>query len=626
MQARVFGLETEYAISFVPARESSVPDAETLFAVLLNLIDQSGNRGGLGFLPNGSRLYLDRHQIEWATPECRTALEAATYDAAAESILMQRRIEAQEMLARRGYEGRLLIVKNNVDGSGNTYGCHENYLTPRKTQWLSEDDQVRLMARGLIPFLVTRQVFAGAGRVGIGTSAESGTGFQLSQRADFLDEILSANTTHTRAIFSLSREGESLGGDENRRLHLILGDSNLSPWATRMKLGTTALVLRLIEELGLEDIPHLMDPLGSLKAISRDPQGSLAVPLRDGRQLRAIEIQRLYWQQAESHLSGRTSHEEKQVLEEWGRALDLLEREPRELIGKVDWVTKKIILDAFLQQNGTTWEKLTPTEALFFDVMRKDIEYHELSPSGLYQLLRSKIPPGPIDSRLLASARQEPPPFTRAWLRGVLIHHRREQLRRENWDSIRLHNDDYQLDDPLALDWPAKLEELIPDGIARERIRMAFRSSESRIRAWAVSKMFHMGLSSILEVWRIAVDVDESCEVRCAAMNVLAKDGSAVALQALQKLSMPEIDLAIRWYAEELLQPANSEENPERIPTVGGSRQSLVDDVLVEILDQSTERGSPSSADAIQEPQVERGRPAMNENDETLTPLVQLLD
>jgi Pup-ligase protein len=556
VQERVFGLETEYALSFEPEGESSPADTRKIYEALSAEVARLPDVVGSGFLANGSRFYLDQGHVEWATPECRSAREAATFDAAADGLLLTRLGDAEAFLARNGHRGRVLVVKNNVDGSGHTYGCHENYMVPRKTEWLDEDDHLRLTARALVPFLVSRQVITGAGRVGFGPTTQEGSGFQLSQRADFISEAVSTNTTADRAIFCLSRwKTETLAGNEKRRLHLILGDSNLSPWATWLKLGTTGLVLRLIEELGLEEIPQLSDPVAALRTISRDPNCSVTVPLRDKRQLTAVEIQRLYWQQAASHLARGRSEEENGLLAEWGRILDALERDSRTLFGYLDWVTKKRFLDLFLEQQGLTWEQVSVGEGVFFDLVRKDIQFHELSPAGLYQRIRPNLPPSPLDPQAVARAVEEPPPFTRAWLRGALLRHESKRVGWKNWDKATLDGRDVPVPDPFSLDGPAELAALIPEDHVQHRLSLAFQSPEAPLRAWAISRLGSAALPGGSRTLRqIANDENEASAVRLAALEVLARDEAVEARETLRAVAAGGADPSVRWRAKDLLE------------------------------------------------------------------------
>jgi len=454
VRERIFSLETEYAISFHPNEGSDTPEHKRIVEALRRpLIKQYGIPNS-SFLINGSKFHHDVGHAEWSLPECRSAREATVYDKAADHTLGLLIPAAEQVLADGGYRGKLFVVKNNADTEGHTYGCHENYMAECETEWLGMEDHLRLTVRYLVPFLVTRQVFCGAGRVGFGPRLEEGFGFQIMQRADFIDAIVSEETRKERAIVNLGRENEPLASGNYRRLHLILADANMSGWATYLKLGTTGIVLRMLEDLCFGDIPHLQDPLSALRQISRDPTCTVQVPLRDGRMATAIEIQRTYLEQAQAYFRFyEPSVEEQEIMQLWARALDALEQDPMSLFGKVDWVTKKYLMDRYLDKAGLGWEHDLRGQPAYYELLRMDIQYHNLSPDdGLfYRLLRGRLDTL-IPNEEIHQAQGTPPPYTRAKVRGDVIAAARRigvSVEVGKWDQLEIGRYSITVDNPL---------------------------------------------------------------------------------------------------------------------------------------------------------------------------------
>jgi len=454
VRERIFSLETEYAISFRTERGSESPESRKIVEALRRpLVEQCGISGS-AFLVNGSKFHHDMGHAEWSLPECRSAREAAVYDKAADHLLGTVIPQAERQLAAQGHRGRLLVVKNNADAEGHTYGCHENYMAESETDWLNREDHLRLTVRYLVPFLVTRQIFCGAGRVGFGPRLEEGFGFQVMQRADFIDSVVSKETRRERAIVNIGRETEPLATGNYRRLHLILADTNLSGWATYLKMGTTGLILRMLEDLSFGDIPHLQDPLDALRQISRDPSCRTRVRLRDGREVTAVEIQRVYLEQAQAYFkSDEPSPQEQEILRLWEETLNLLEQNPMALFGKVDWVTKKHLMDRYLEKTGLGWERDLRDQPAYYELLRMDIQYHNLSPQeGLfYRLLRGKLDTLASDHEI-HQAKSVPPPYTRARIRGdVIAAARRTGMRVEvdKWERVEVGNYGIAIDNPL---------------------------------------------------------------------------------------------------------------------------------------------------------------------------------
>src|SRR6201997_2432060 len=324
-------------------------------------------------LSNGARFYNDHAHPEYSTPECTTLRQIVSQDKAGERILAECARRRNQKL-QAGYEVRL--YKNNTDFAGHSYGCHDNYLMIRDIAW------DRLVA-GILPFLVTRQIFAGAGKMGI--EAESGQSdpgvYQISQRADFFSVVVSIDTMNRRPLIN-TRDEPHVDASRYRRFHVILGDSNMSEWATALKIGTTALVLDLIER---DQAPQLeiAQPIDANKSISRDQNYDWIIELKDGRKISAIEVQRIYLRAAskleyESPSTNPARTEDRQwILQEWENVLNDLERDVMTTRDRVDWAAKKFLLNAL--QEG---EKLSWSDPWLQSI---DLEYHNVDlDSGLY--------------------------------------------------------------------------------------------------------------------------------------------------------------------------------------------------------------------------------------------------
>jgi proteasome accessory factor A len=457
LRDRIFSLETEYAISFYSDSERK-PGSGTIVDVLMRAVAESHGIPTSDYLLNGSRLAHDVGHAEWSLPECRSAREAAVYDKAADHLFTETVVpRAEKRLAHDGFIGRLAVTKNNADTFGNTYGCHENYQMKRDADLLMDEDFVRYVAQAFVPFLVTRQILAGSGHL-TNQRVFGGNGqnirYELSQRAGFIQTVVSRDTTRSRPIFNLGREGESFTTGNYRRLHLIVGDANMSGWATWIKLGSTGLLLRLAEDLFFDEVPALRDPVNALKAISRDP--AARVPLQNGGQLTALDTQWLYYDLADAYLSVfGASPGDEELMEEWGKALEDFEQDPMRLRDRADWAIKRHMLDTFLQQHGLTMSEPVTDTAIITELQALNLRYHELSPAGLYHRVY------PADTLLaaeeIAQAQEYPPPYTRARIRGEVARLVKEcglQGGADRWTDIHLENERLAIADPLEFDHP----------------------------------------------------------------------------------------------------------------------------------------------------------------------------
>ncbi len=371
-------------------------------------------------LTNGARLYVDHAHPEYSSPEVTSPLDAVRWDAAGEQV---GRDALTALNATPGLEA-VRLYKNNTDGKGAAYGTHENYLMPRSTPFPA-------IVAGLLPFFASRQVHAGSGRVGLGAQGRT-AGYQLSQRADYVEAEVGLETTLKRPIIN-TRDEPHAASDRYRRLHVIIGDANLCQVATYLKMGTTALVLRLIEDGAAPDLA-LTDPVGAVHTISHDVSLRATVALSDGRRLTGVELQREYHRAAAAHVERRDGSDADpqtlDVLDRWGRVLDTLETDPMSLTGQLDWVAKLRLLQGYRDRDSLAWD--SPRLALV------DLQYSELDPRrGLHQRLAAR---GDVEQLVSAqdvlSAVTDPPEDTRAYFRGQCLARYGDQVAAASWDSM----------------------------------------------------------------------------------------------------------------------------------------------------------------------------------------------
>jgi len=343
------------------------------------------------------------------------------HDRAGELIVWEAARRRNRQLEAAGQPGDVSVFKNNTDFHGHSYGCHDNYLMPRSVPF-------ERIAAGLIPFLTSRQVFAGAGKVGV----ESGTGhrrkgYQLSQRADFVETELSVNTMHNRPIVN-TRDEPHADPSRFRRLHLILGDANMCEYATALKVGTTRAVLELIARSAAPDV-NLAQPVAAVRAISLDPDLKVTIELRDGRRLTGLDLQRVYLEAAHRHLTGVDS-ETDWLLREWAAVLDALARDPLSLRGRVDWITKRWMLDTFAADARVAWDDPWLTSL--------DLAYHHLDPErGLFRGLEADGATERVASpEAIDRAIHEAPSDTRAAIRGLCVTRFAKEIESVQWERI----------------------------------------------------------------------------------------------------------------------------------------------------------------------------------------------
>lgn len=441
MQRRIYGLENEYGITCtLDGKRRLSPDevARYLFRRVV-----AWGRSSNVFLGNGARLYLDvGSHPEYATPECDKLYDLVVYDKAGEWILQQLLETAGQRLNDEGIRGDLYLFKNNTDSAGNSYGCHENYLTTRT-------DDLGYLTQVLIPFLISRQIYTGAGKI---LQTPRGAMFSLTQRAEHIWEGVSSATTRSRPIIN-TRDEPHADATRYRRLHVIVGDSNMSEYTTFLKMGATGLLLRMLEDPGvvMRDMT-LENPIRAIREISQDPTLKAKVRLANGRELTALEMQTEYLERvlryAEHH---QLDDEEQKALNMWEYCMNGLANDPLKLDRELDWVIKYRLMENYQERRGIPLSD--PRIALL------DLQYHDINPArGLfYKLQHRDLVERITDDQDIERAVEYAPTTTRAHLRGKFIKAAKARKRDYTVDWVHLKlNDEAQktlvLKDPFAAD------------------------------------------------------------------------------------------------------------------------------------------------------------------------------
>ncbi|MEJ2859515.1 Pup--protein ligase [Actinomycetospora flava] len=405
MQRRIYGVETEFGVTCTFHGQRRLSPDEVARYLFRRVV--SWGRSSNVFLRNGSRLYLDvGSHPEYATAECDSLTQLVAHDKAGERILEDLLLDAERRLADEGIGGDIFLFKNNTDSAGNSYGCHENYLVGRSGEFSR-------IADVLLPFLVTRQLIAGAGKV---LQTPRGAVFCLSQRAEHIWEGVSSATTRSRPIIN-TRDEPHADAERYRRLHVIVGDSNMSEVTTLLKVGTTHLVLEMIEQ-GVQFRDFTLDnPIRAIREISHDLSGRRPVRLAGGREASALDIQREYHARAVEHVARRGSDPvTDRVVELWGRTLDAVERQDLSLIDReIDWAIKHRLVQRYRNRNDLGLS--SPR------VAQLDLAYHDIRRGrGVFDLLQRKDMVDRVtDDGEIEAAKDTPPQSTRAKLRGDFI-------------------------------------------------------------------------------------------------------------------------------------------------------------------------------------------------------------
>ncbi|GAB3483238.1 Pup--protein ligase [Amycolatopsis cihanbeyliensis] len=405
MQRRIFGIETEFGVTCTFHGQRRLSPDEVARYLFRRVV--SWGRSSNVFLSNGSRLYLDvGSHPEYATAECDNLTQLVTHDKAGERILEDLLVDAERRLADEGIGGDIFLFKNNTDSAGNSYGCHENYLVTRAGEFSR-------IADVLLPFLVTRQLMCGAGKV---LQTPRGAVYCLSQRAEHIWEGVSSATTRSRPIIN-TRDEPHADAERYRRLHVIVGDSNMAEPTTLLKVGAANLVLEMIEQ-GVQFRDFTLDnPIRAIREISHDMTGRRQIRLAGGREASALEIQREYHARAVQHVqtndSGPTA---ERVVELWGRALDAVEQQDFSKIDtEIDWAIKYRLVERYRSRNNL--DLSNPR------VAQLDLAYHDIRRGrGIFDLLQRKgLVKRVTDDGEIELAKDTPPQTTRAKLRGDFI-------------------------------------------------------------------------------------------------------------------------------------------------------------------------------------------------------------
>jgi len=372
-------------------------------------------------LTNGARLYVDHAHPEYSGPECTDPLAAVLWDKAGERVME----EAASAAAAIPGSAPIQLYKNNTDNKGASYGCHENYLMSRATPFAE-------IVRHLTPFFVTRQVMCGAGRVGRGADGRE-DGYQISQRADFFEVEVGLETTLKRPIIN-TRDEPHADPEKYRRLHVIIGDANMSEFSTYLKLGSTALVLSMIEDRFLGTDLAIDGPVAELRAVSHDPSCRHLIPLRDGRKLTAIQIQAEYAELARKYTQNKFGADvddlTADVLDRWESVLTRLADDPMQLAGELDWVTKLQLIDGYRSRDKLAWNhpRLQLVDLQYADVRSERGLYNKLASAGRVKRL--------LKEEDVTWAITNPPEDTRAYFRGRCLQKYPDSVAAASWDSV----------------------------------------------------------------------------------------------------------------------------------------------------------------------------------------------
>jgi len=426
MERRIMGIENEYGVTCTFRGQRRLSPDEVARYLFRRVV--SWGRSSNVFLRNGARLYLDvGSHPEYATPECDSAVDLVTHDKAGERILEGLLMDAERRLREEGIAGDIYLFKNNTDSAGNSYGCHENYLVGRQGEFSR-------LADVLIPFLVSRQIVVGAGKV---LQTPRGAVYCVSQRAEHIWEGVSSATTRSRPIIN-TRDEPHADAERFRRLHVIVGDSNMSETTTLLKVGATDLVLRMVEAgVTMRDLT-LENPIRAIREISHDLTGRRKVKLANGREASALEIQREYHSRATDFIDRRGGDPTVlRVLDLWGRTLQAVETGDLSLVDReIDWVTKHQLIERYRAKHDLP---LSSPRVAQLDLAYHDVNRHR----GLYYLLEGKgLVERATTDLAVFEAKSLPPQTTRARLRGEFIRCAQDKRRDFTVDWVHLKLND----------------------------------------------------------------------------------------------------------------------------------------------------------------------------------------
>ena len=370
-------------------------------------------------LSNGARFYVDHAHPEYSSPETTNPRDCVIWDKAGERILNLSRSRAEAVSPP---EQRILIYKDNTDRKGNSYGTHENYLMDRRVPFAR-------IVQHLMPFFASRQTFTGSGKVGAENNVEH-CDYQVSQRADFLETEVGLETMHSRPIIN-TRDEPHADPEKYRRLHVIVGDANMSEVANFLKMGTMAIVLSMIEDDFIDQDLSLESPVLAYRTVSRDLECRATLRLKDGRSMTAVDIQRTFLDMAHRYYRSR-EHEGwvEEVLGRWGSVLDRLARDPMSLDRELDWVIKHQLIESYRDKHGLEWSDSR--------VAMIDLQYHDVRPGkGLfYKLEESDAVDRLVTEDEISKAIYDPPKDTRAYFRGMCLQKYSDEVVSASWDSV----------------------------------------------------------------------------------------------------------------------------------------------------------------------------------------------
>ena len=427
MDRRIFGIENEYGVTCTFRGQRRLSPDEVARYLFRKVV--SWGRSSNVFLRNGARLYLDvGSHPEYATPECDDIVDLVAHDKAGERVLEGLLVDAERRLRDEGIEGDVYLFKNNTDSAGNSYGCHENYLVGRHGEFSK-------LADVLIPFLVTRQITCGAGKV---IQTPRGAMYSVSQRAEHIWEGVSSATTRSRPIIN-TRDEPHADAERYRRLHVIVGDSNMSETTTLLKVASCDLVLRMIEEgVVMRDLT-MENPIRAIREISHDMTGRRKVRLANGREASALDIQNEYLSRAMDFVDRRELRTPviDRALDLWERGLKAIESDDLGLVEReLDWVIKWKLIDRYRAQNGLPLSHAR--------VAQLDLAYHDIHRNrGLFYLLQNRGAVARVtDDLTIFEAKTRPPQTTRARLRGEFIKRAQERRRDFTVDWVHLKLND----------------------------------------------------------------------------------------------------------------------------------------------------------------------------------------
>jgi proteasome accessory factor A len=426
VERRIFGLENEYGVTCTLRGQRRLSPDEVARYLFRRVV--SWGRSSNVFLANGARLYLDvGSHPEYATPECDSIYDLVVHDKAGERILEQLLGSAEARLREEGIRGVIYLFKNNTDSAGNSYGCHENYLTSRR-------DDLAHYAEVLIPFFVSRQIYAGAGKV---LQTARGAIYCIAQRAEHIWEGVSSATTRSRPIIN-TRDEPHADAERYRRLHVIVGDSNMSEYTTFLKVGATSILLRMLEDpsVVLRDMT-LENPIRAIREISHDMTCKRTVRLANGREVSALDIQREYLDRAIRYADTKgLSPLEEKALAMWEHCVTTIESDPMKLDREVDWVIKYKLIEAYRERHDL--DIGNPKVALL------DLQYHDIhrGRSLFYKLQDRGLVERMCTENDIETAIETPPQTTRARLRGEFIRRAKERKRDYTVDWVHLKLND----------------------------------------------------------------------------------------------------------------------------------------------------------------------------------------